>query len=47
MSKLKGFVNPGVVEILNFDSFGPHKSCGRRMQGSQAHAIKMAGRRLI
>jgi hypothetical protein len=26
MSKLMGFVYPGVVEILNIDSFGPLKS---------------------
>jgi hypothetical protein len=28
MSKLMGFVQPEVVEILNFYSFGPLKSCG-------------------
>jgi hypothetical protein len=31
MSKLMGFVHPEVIEILNFESFGPHKSCGARM----------------
>ena len=28
MSKLMGFVHPEIVEILNFDSFGPLKSRG-------------------
>jgi len=28
VSKLRGIVHPGVVDILNFDSFGSLKSCG-------------------
>jgi len=28
MSKLMVFSHPEIVEILNFDSFGPLKSCG-------------------
>jgi len=34
-----GFVHP-VVEILNFDSFGPLKSCGGSMHVSHAYTLK-------
>jgi hypothetical protein len=42
-----GCVHPGVVEILNFDSFGPFKSCGARMHGSQAYTLRKTGRTLM
>jgi len=44
-----GFFHPGVVEILNFDSFGPLKSCGGwgRMHASHAYTLRKTGRTLI
>ena len=42
------FVRPGVVEILNFDSFGLRKSCGEGGgDGSQAYTLRQTGRTLI
>jgi hypothetical protein len=40
MSKLTAFTHPVVVEILNFDSLGPLKSCGGRMNVSRAYTLK-------
>jgi len=34
------FVQPGVVEMLNFDSFGPLKSCGGKMHVSHAYTLR-------
>ena len=45
-----GFFHPGVVEISNFDSFKPPKSCGGgggRVHASDAYALRKAGRTLI
>jgi hypothetical protein len=39
MSKLIGFVHPA-MEILNFGSFGPLKSCGGSMHVSRAYILK-------
>ena len=47
MSELMGIVHPRVVEILNFDSFGPLKSGEGRMHVNHACTIRKAGRTLI
>ena len=43
---LMGFFHPGVVEILIIDSFGLLKSCGVRMNFSQAYTLRKSGRTL-
>jgi hypothetical protein len=42
-----GFVYPGVVEVLNFDGFGPLISCRGRMHVSHAYTLRKTGRVLI
>jgi len=42
-----GFVYPGVVKVLNFDSFGTIISCRRRMHVSHASTLRKTGRALI
>jgi len=42
-----GFVYPGVVEVLNVDSFGPLISCRGRMHVSHASTLRKTGRALI
>jgi hypothetical protein len=47
---INSFFHPGVVEILNFDSFGPLKSCeggGVVVHGNQAYTLSTIGRTLI
>jgi len=47
MSKLMGLFHPGVVKILNFDSFGALKSSGVRMHISHAYTLRKTSRALI
>ena len=42
-----GFVYPGVVEVLNFDSFGSLISCRGRMHVSHSYTLRKTGRVLI
>jgi len=47
MSKLMGLVHSEIVDFLNTNSFRPLKSCGGRMDGSQAYTLRKRGRTLI
>jgi hypothetical protein len=40
MSKLMVFVHSGAEDILNFDRFGPLKSCGVRIHVSHAYTLR-------
>ena len=42
-----GFVYPGVVEVLNFDNFGPLISCRGQMHVSHAYTLRKTGRALV
>jgi len=42
-----GFVYPGAVEVLNFDSFGPLISCRGRIHVSHAYTLRKTGGALI
>jgi hypothetical protein len=42
-----GLVHSEIVEIVNFNSFGPLKSCRGRIHGRQAFTVRKTGKTLI
>jgi hypothetical protein len=42
-----GVIHPGVVEILDFDSFRPLQSCWGMMHISHVYTLRITGRMLV